>query len=241
MFLHRNLPPSPYINRFLQPDTLIPDLSNPQGWNRYSYVTNRPVNFNDPTGHDPNHDACDYYGECELETYTQAGINTVSLGLNTRTRLEVWIARNIFRNDHVSEGKAKIYPEEAEKLGIDPYTPEGAFLGMQERIRERIDACTGCSDTDKFIVAALGADYNFSANESHVASNSREYKSDSGNVTVNWSKYLNETQGDSLSKDKDLISLFTSNVQKLKSQGYYVPKEVDFDYILNILLPSLEP
>jgi hypothetical protein len=35
----------------VQPDTVIPDLSNPQSWNRYSYVTNRPVNFNDPTGH----------------------------------------------------------------------------------------------------------------------------------------------------------------------------------------------
>jgi hypothetical protein len=44
---------SPYINRFLQPDTIIQDLSNPQSWNRYSYVTNRPVNFNDPSGHRP--------------------------------------------------------------------------------------------------------------------------------------------------------------------------------------------
>jgi hypothetical protein len=42
---------SPYINRFLQPDTIIPGLANPQSWNRYSYVTNRPINFNDPTGH----------------------------------------------------------------------------------------------------------------------------------------------------------------------------------------------
>jgi hypothetical protein len=42
---------SPYINRFLQPDTIIPDQTNPQSWNRYSYVTNRPVNANDPTGH----------------------------------------------------------------------------------------------------------------------------------------------------------------------------------------------
>ncbi len=42
---------SPYINHFLQPDTLIPDPSNPQAWNRYSYVGNNPVNFNDPTGH----------------------------------------------------------------------------------------------------------------------------------------------------------------------------------------------
>jgi hypothetical protein len=42
---------SPYINRFLQPDTVIPDLSNPQSWNRYSYVRNNPILYNDPTGH----------------------------------------------------------------------------------------------------------------------------------------------------------------------------------------------
>jgi hypothetical protein len=42
---------SPYINRFIQPDSLIPDLSNPKAFNRYSYVKNSPVNFNDPTGH----------------------------------------------------------------------------------------------------------------------------------------------------------------------------------------------
>jgi len=42
---------SPALGRFLQPDSIIPDQFNPQSWNRYSYVTNRPVNFNDPTGH----------------------------------------------------------------------------------------------------------------------------------------------------------------------------------------------
>jgi len=42
---------SPYINHFLQPDTLIPDPANPQAWNRYSYVNNSPINYNDPTGH----------------------------------------------------------------------------------------------------------------------------------------------------------------------------------------------
>jgi hypothetical protein len=35
----------------LQPDTIIPNLYNPQSLNRFSYVTNRPVNFHDPTGH----------------------------------------------------------------------------------------------------------------------------------------------------------------------------------------------
>jgi hypothetical protein len=42
---------SPYINRFLQPDSIIPDLSSPQSWNRYSYVVNNPINAIDPTGH----------------------------------------------------------------------------------------------------------------------------------------------------------------------------------------------
>jgi hypothetical protein len=35
----------------LQPDSLIPEPSNPQSWNKFSYVRNSPVNFNDPTGH----------------------------------------------------------------------------------------------------------------------------------------------------------------------------------------------
>ena len=30
---------------------MIPDLSNPQSWNRFSYVINNPVRFSDPTGH----------------------------------------------------------------------------------------------------------------------------------------------------------------------------------------------
>jgi hypothetical protein len=45
---------SSYINHFLQPDSLIPNPPNPQAWNRYSYVRNNPVNYNDPTGHSEN-------------------------------------------------------------------------------------------------------------------------------------------------------------------------------------------
>ncbi len=42
----------PYINRFVSPDTIIPDPANPQSFNRYSYVNNRPLVATDPTGHD---------------------------------------------------------------------------------------------------------------------------------------------------------------------------------------------
>jgi len=41
----------PVYGRFLSPDTIVPDLHDPQAWNRYSYVRNNPLRFIDPTGH----------------------------------------------------------------------------------------------------------------------------------------------------------------------------------------------
>ncbi|MBL8090816.1 MAG: RHS repeat-associated core domain-containing protein [Anaerolineales bacterium] len=42
---------SPTLGRFILPDNIIPDVTNPQAWNRYSYVVNNPIKYNDPTGH----------------------------------------------------------------------------------------------------------------------------------------------------------------------------------------------
>jgi len=41
----------PYLNRFISADTIVPDPTNPQSFNRYSYVRNNPLNRIDPTGH----------------------------------------------------------------------------------------------------------------------------------------------------------------------------------------------
>jgi len=43
----------PYISRFTQPDTIVPDPADPQGYNRFSYVNNNPLNLIDPSGHGP--------------------------------------------------------------------------------------------------------------------------------------------------------------------------------------------
>ena len=41
----------PDLGRFMTPDSIVPDPSNPQSLNRYSYVLNNPMNYTDPTGH----------------------------------------------------------------------------------------------------------------------------------------------------------------------------------------------
>ncbi len=45
----------PTIGRFLNPDTIIPEVYNPQVYNRYSYVYNNPLLYSDPTGHIPSY------------------------------------------------------------------------------------------------------------------------------------------------------------------------------------------
>jgi hypothetical protein len=41
----------PYLNRFIQPDSIVPDPKNPVAWDRYAYSANNPVKYNDPSGH----------------------------------------------------------------------------------------------------------------------------------------------------------------------------------------------
>jgi len=41
----------PYLNRWTQPDTIVPEAGNPQALNRYSFVANNPVKYVDPSGH----------------------------------------------------------------------------------------------------------------------------------------------------------------------------------------------
>jgi RHS repeat-associated protein len=43
----------PAIGRFISPDTIVPtSTQGVQAWDRYGYVNNNPVTYNDPTGHE---------------------------------------------------------------------------------------------------------------------------------------------------------------------------------------------
>ena len=93
----------PGLGRFAQPDSLVPVASQGvQAWDRYAYVNNNPVRFNDPSGHWP----CSFSGSgfsCSFSTFglgsavnqagnllgmknasdiASSGLSTIGLGLD---------------------------------------------------------------------------------------------------------------------------------------------------------------
>ena len=43
---------NPALGRFIQPDSIVQDPTDPQSYNRYSYVRNNPLKYIDPSGHE---------------------------------------------------------------------------------------------------------------------------------------------------------------------------------------------
>ncbi|MBN4064538.1 RHS repeat-associated core domain-containing protein [Dehalococcoides mccartyi] len=66
----------PGIGRFISPDSIIPNPSDPRDHNRYTYVRNNPLKYTDPTGH------CSYAGEYAHCDYIEDGAN-YSFGVTT--------------------------------------------------------------------------------------------------------------------------------------------------------------
>jgi RHS repeat-associated protein len=245
---------SPALMRFLQPDSIIPDQSNPQSWNRFSYVLNSPIVFNDPTGH---WDECENDPNCShvLDTYVQAAIQMESpFGFSTRPRSPY--GRNDSNrftglglakiSDAEMEGKfGKIVDDEHIKVGLglrdgpcdkgcamDQTKPEVAAIAMRVRISMRLDVCVqnGCSDTDMFIVALLAGDERITPQALNQAFKNDKYNSDNGIVTLNWEKFLadNWPKKRDRNKNNDLMYLFSKNVKKLDPD---VLSESEWEYV----------
>jgi RHS repeat-associated protein len=66
---------SPTLGRFIQPDSVIPDLTNPQSLNRFSYALNSPLVFIDPSGHIPEWECGFSYGGCSTSSDSETDID----------------------------------------------------------------------------------------------------------------------------------------------------------------------
>jgi RHS repeat-associated protein len=245
------------LMRWTQPDTITP--GGPQGLNRFSYVNNDPINVTDPTGHDPNHDKCDYYGDCVLETYTPAAIKMESIGAQGRAFSFVRNFIGLGKGRYDAIGLAQISDAEMElpygkddgrKVGLglrvgksctfgcemDQTKDDVAILAMETKLTLRQNVCTkhNCTDTDMFMTSLLAADERINLTDLDLAFN--KYKSGDPKTTkIDWSNFLNgnwKTQTD-YTKNAQLINLFTANVKDLQNKGYYVP-DIVWEYVAGL-------
>jgi RHS repeat-associated protein len=60
----------PVLGRFVQPDDIIPNLADPQSYNRYSYCVNNPLRYTDPSGHGPMDYISGFFGFAQLRANT---------------------------------------------------------------------------------------------------------------------------------------------------------------------------
>jgi hypothetical protein len=67
------------------PDTIIPDNYNSQDWDRYAYVRNNPIRYNDPTGH--------MVSECGEDGSECSGTTQLELDRNAQKEA-LWLAKN---------------------------------------------------------------------------------------------------------------------------------------------------
>ena len=80
---------SPYLNRFIQPDSIVPGVGDPQAFNRYSYVVGNPLKYADPTGHRYSDNMDPIEKEIILEMYQQnAGGNNGVVNADAYTGLK---------------------------------------------------------------------------------------------------------------------------------------------------------
>ncbi|MCP4544637.1 MAG: hypothetical protein GY832_46645 [Chloroflexi bacterium] len=109
----------PYLARFISADTIVPDPGNPQDLNRYSYVRNSPLNYQDPTGHAA--DAGGAGGTREGEDFYSRLINRIS-GYDEQAEAAQYYYESV---------KARFYNEigaDEELLPLVPLGEEAALL-----------------------------------------------------------------------------------------------------------------
>jgi hypothetical protein len=99
---------SPYLSRFIQPDTLIPGAGHPQAWNRYSYVLNSPVRYTDPTGHYTFEGGACLFGTCDpTSSFFTGGMLRNVIGSDGRIYDQGW---------NVTAANAFLSPKDSERI-----------------------------------------------------------------------------------------------------------------------------
>ena len=164
----------PELGRFIQADTIIPDLSDPQSYNRYSYVRNNPLRYTDPTGHSwydyipaigPG--IAEIRGNMALESqaeragYVSYSQMRQSLGIGQATAGNVGMVAGV---GHVTAGAANAYITGAQEIATAGMAtvPIAISRGEQALVR---GAAEGTAET----AATTGGRLGSQATRAHIA------------------------------------------------------------------------
>jgi len=106
---------SPQEGRFLTPDTVKPNLENPQSLNLYTYTLNNPIKYIDPTGNTPQ-----FYNEKDTIEHTKA---------NSEMLKEITVSSNSdgFLGDDITSSLYKYFLwKSTHSSKVAHYTREGS-------------------------------------------------------------------------------------------------------------------
>ena len=142
-----------YLNRWTQPDSIIPNEYDPQSLNRYEYARNNPINFNDPSGHT----ACSDIPNEQAQAYciSQGGLpgfgdDTTILNQNLLTQkgndaYKYYQTVAAQKGNHyiIDDFMANIWGYEADVLAQNPkYYAEGFQSFMEALVRSAYGYCS---------------------------------------------------------------------------------------------------
>jgi RHS repeat-associated protein len=157
----------PVLGRFLSPDSVLPDASNMQAFNRYAYVNNNPLSGTDPTGH------------VTAPSYAYYLENRKSLYYNESRSGNGW--NEFYKNPTCHTGNCK-------HAGYESYAtfarrtliyaagsnPDGTMISRREANRRNhaaqdrarnIAGCPTCTGSQLYGIAFDGASHNMTASQ----------------------------------------------------------------------------
>ncbi len=214
-----------YLNRFISADTIIPQPTDPQSYNRYSYARNNPVNRTDPTGHiDVN---C--LEDCTPVATPQAGTPPTPLVLFDGIAGQEWTAAEMRA---VREGALAVAEALARAINKAKYQE---VQGMARRLGESFDY-TPISPRDAFL-AVYGGSVTFYKTGTNGCGTQTCYGEWAGNNTINVYTDIYDASGNSNIPDLD-----TSNRWAVHELGHgfeaHVNDVLGTEHIRNHQMPD---
>ncbi len=156
-----------------------------------------------------------------------------------------WMIQDVIESRidaEASLGIAQMTPAEMQKYvgGGSALDPSLAMQALSRKIGEAVVACTGCSTTDKFIVAGVAQNGRMNATE--VGRILKNYRP---NGVVDWHRYFGDSatsiegvkgnwlaiRSKGLGWDLFQVQLFLNDLLALQEMGWQLPSDLNIEYI----------